>query len=196
MREYFLTTSDPATGRPIHVGYLLKANRAVWTSNFDSGNKVDLVGSLTVHFVVTMAPGGGGGAGGLKVESIDFDSRGHEEFIARHSILVEKVEKLYDVNGRGSEESSPVLGSNSKVKGGKKATMRRRSLTKEDDDFRMDEDNKCGTERVSGLGAVSFEKNVLPISPVGAFGITEMGMRCLEVRPFSIIFIVEMRLVD
>lgn len=117
----------------------------------------------------------------MKVESIDFDSKGHEEFITRDSILIEKVEKLYDATGKGSDEGSPALGSNAKVKAGKKATTRRRSLTKDEEEFRMDEDNKCGTERVSGLGAVSFDKSVIPISPVGAFGITEMGMRCLEV---------------
>jgi hypothetical protein len=193
VREFFLTTPDPATGRPIHVGYLLKADETTWLSRFSNGVRVDIVGSLVVHFVIA-----GAGVGGLRVESMEFDSRGHEEFVVRDAIVSEMVEKLYDtlsgnaVSATGSDagiESSPGIGGGGRGRGARRgsgaaggASTRRRSATK---DEVTSEEKSLGSERVQGMASVMFEKVVLPSSPVGSFGITEMGMRCLEVCRLS-----------
>lgn len=193
VREFFLTTPDPATGRPIHVGYLLKADETTWLSRFSNGVRVDIVGSLVVHFVIA-----GPGVGGLRVESMEFDSRGHEEFVVRDAIVSEMVEKLYDtlsgnaISATGSDaglESIPVTGGGGgggRGRGGRRASgaaagaaTRRRSATKDEE---TSEEKGLGSERVQGMASVMFEKVVLPSTPVGSFGITEMGMRCLEVR--------------
>ncbi|KAI5474835.1 LIM binding protein [Pseudohyphozyma bogoriensis] len=179
VQEFFLTVPDPLTSRPVHVGYLLKADSALWSSNFEQGVKVELEGSLNVHFVVTADRDAAGGAGvlkGLKIEAIDFQSRGHEEYFAKESILYEQVEKFV-VEGRGGEEGvgggledSPTIGKKKKgaaITGVGAGTRRRSQTSKEEEE--------------ESAKSVRFERRLLPISPVGSFGITEMGMRCLEI---------------
>ncbi|KAL8276478.1 hypothetical protein RQP46_011128 [Phenoliferia psychrophenolica] len=191
VREFFLTTPDPSSGRPAHVGYLLKAEHTTWFSNFSSGVKVDLVGSLTVHFVVTGQPGG------LRVESIEFTSRGHEEYVGREGIARERVERFYEKKLEGEErekfereeeerarEEEEERRKREREKGKKPgAATRRRSQTKESEEA---EEEKAEIKRglevpTPGMTAVRFERAIFPTSPVGSFGITEMGMRCLEI---------------
>lgn len=181
VHEFFLTTPDPSTSRPVHVGYLLKADDATWFSRFGNGVKVDLVGALTVHLVVT------GVIGGLRVESIEFASRGHEEFLAREFVATERVERMFDTGVPEGEDGAEAAGKAAGKKDKAKkpgASTRRRSQTKESEDAEEKEaEIKRGMdERAGWISSVSYENHMLPISPVGSFGITEMGMRCLEVR--------------
>lgn len=133
---------------------------------------MDLEGSLSVHWVVT--PGGG-----LKVEGMEFTSRGHEEFVERGRVVKERVEHLFDLIPT-SPPPSPTT-----TKRSKKPLVgtRRRSQTnqKDEEEIKVEkEEEGLGTER-KGVGSVWFERALMPGSPVGSFGITEMGMRCLEV---------------
>lgn len=80
-------SNSASTGAPplpqVHIGYLLRADEAVWTSRFSSGTKVDLVGTLTVHLVFKDL---GNGQPVLRVESFEFESRGHEEWVVREAM--------------------------------------------------------------------------------------------------------------
>jgi hypothetical protein len=158
------------------------------------------------HFVVTASqPASAGGAGStatsLRIESIDFDSRGHDEWFVKEGVVTEKVERLFDGAGVASGgEESPVLGGTKSKPGAKKngvtatgAMTRRKSAGKDDETgaTTADVDPTRGltlprsaplpTERVAGINALEYERHHLPKSGVGNFGITEMGMRCLEV---------------
>lgn len=228
IREFALHAPDPLTSRPIHVGHLLRADEAVWHSRFSDGVKVELTGTLTTHFVLVapvVSPGGGGmgeGGGGaaaaqqahgppnLRIESMDFDARGHEEFVQREAIISERVERVYDLPGfagLGNLESDTMVeggseGSPTSAGGGKKggsgaasfsgALTRRRSAVAEEgagggkeDPLRGHTLPKSGggwqKERLGGLGSIEASKEFKAPSKVGSFGITEMGMRCLEV---------------
>lgn len=174
-----------------------------------------------VHFVVTdSGPSGGivqpGGRGVLKVESIDFNSKGHEEFILKDSIIKEKIEKLYDLSNSsntspGSTTATSTIDPPSSTgkpgKIGKKAAAalaaaaaagstpatttpvvtgpgRRKSATTkelvENANFLVEE-RGLANERQSGIKGILYDTFLMPESPVGSFGVTEMGMRCLEV---------------
>lgn len=98
---------------------------------------------------------------------MEFDSRGHEELIAREAVVSERVEKFFESGEEAGKGKGKKVG----------PAMRRRSSTKEED-----EERPAWGEKTPGLGSVLYENHLLPASPVGSFGITEMGMRCLEVR--------------
>ena len=194
VREFLLTTPDPSSGRPAHVGYLLQADDTIWTSTFANGTRVDLGGSLTVHFVVTL--------NGLKIESIEFNSRGHDKFVGRDSIATERVERIYERRvddeererfEREEEERQREEDGEGRKRQKEKAkkpgaSTRRRSATRDSEDAAEDLKDRrpCPGSHLEqlapGLSTVRFDKHMLPVSPVGSFGITEMGMRCLEVR--------------
>ncbi|KAK4056521.1 hypothetical protein OIO90_002368 [Microbotryomycetes sp. JL221] len=209
VREFILTVPHPQHGRPVHVGYLLRADEAVWQSKYSDGSKVDLIGTLTCHFVLTNSPGAGIGGGPvnsppLRIESMDFDSRSHEEYINRASVVTETVEKLYDLPGFNGnvaikddeDDSVSISGSGRKQRktsgSGGVLTRRRSGAGKPDSDDHMDDPTrgyrlpKSGKSlpqsRPPGIGSEQFVKLVrAPDSKIGSFGITEMGMRCLEI---------------
>ncbi|KAK4055780.1 hypothetical protein OIV83_000327 [Microbotryomycetes sp. JL201] len=204
VREFVLTAPHPAHGRPIHVGYLLRADEAVWQSKYMDGAKVDLVGTLTAHFVLTAQPGGGVGGGTslappLRIESLDFDSRGHEEWVSRDAFVAEKVERLYDLPGYSYDEDEPAANHASsrtktrKASGGNAGVLTRRrsgaggKLGDSEDHasptrgHNLPKSASLPTERYPGLGSVSYQNVLAPSSKIGSFGITEMGMRCLEI---------------
>lgn len=225
IREFFLTTpvphssSEPALepppqcppGRPIHVGYLLRADEAVWHHRWSNGVKVELTGTLTMHFVVTANPGAGGAGSGtvppLRIESVEFEARGHEEFASMQDAFVyERIERLFDLSTPDEQaathegEGSPPLGrghrqgrrvSGSGVLTRRKSAGRVGVGASGDGDDPDSSDPKKGhvlpksapwpTERAPGLHGVVYEKMHPPAGIVGSFGITEMGMRCLEV---------------
>ena len=205
VREFQLTTPSPATGQPIHVGFLLKAEKTSWMSHFDTGVYVELRGALTVHFVVveifSASDRSGLSSAGLKVESMQFSSRGHEEYIARNVVITDKVERLFEHTTIPAENSldltdSPTIPHQPPPTGTSKGRPvrrttggRKKSNSKEEIVVEEKEDvpiGGLGTERSSNIEGVEYERNVLPPSPVGSFGITEMGMRCLEVSlPFA-----------
>lgn len=244
-REYRLTTPDPSSGSPsqsqsvspdsvsppsaasspspypVHIGYLLRAEDAVWTSRFRSGTKIDLLGTLTMHLMFKDL---GTGAAGLRIESLEFESRGHEEWIARGAMESVLTSMVNEVAGAGPSERSALSGAllggvkteegaGGGSRGGKEKerpkskkgntretrgmVTRRRSASQkstidhpiEDDSDENEEEEKSvrgeqgrkrelsNEERLQQMRSVS-----MPVTPVGPFGVTEMGMRCLEVR--------------
>ena len=201
VREFQLTTPSPATGQPIHVGFLLKAEKTSWMSHFDTGVVVELRGALTVHFVVVEIFNGsdrsGPSSAGLKVESMQFSSRGHEEYIARNVVITDKVERLFenslpagnslDLTESPTIPNQPPPGTSKGRPVRRTAGGRMKSNSKEEIIIEDKEDVAVGlgTERLSSIAGVEFQRNVLPPSPVGSFGITEMGMRCLEASSFA-----------
>lgn len=162
VREYFLTTPDPATKKPVHIGYVLDAD-ATWTSRFDNGSRVDLRGFLRAHCVVTESRG-------LKIESIEFQSKHWDEVFVREMMAFEKVERMLAENAGGGGGGGDDDNNNNG--GGRPPLKRKRSATTDQVDFE---------QRTNGLLPASIDKLVLPPPKVGSFGITEMGMRCLEV---------------
>lgn len=174
VREYILTApSIQAPGQPIHVGYLLKAERASWMTQFAAGIQVEVVGTLIIHFVVVEVSNGSERSAGLRIESFEFNSRGHTELIARSLLREKKVEEvLIGAMKVEAEPASPTT----KTRPVRKQTTRRKSSTKGED-----EEVKPVIEKAPAVIAAEFIKGILPPSPVGNFGVTEMGMRCLEV---------------
>lgn len=157
----------------MHVGYLLKAEETTWSSQFANGVKVDLRGSLIVHFAIVQGPGG---QQALKIESLQFDSRGHEEWIARDAVVSEQIERVLEGLASG-KEGQAVKKEVAAAAGGKKgAELRgRRKSTVVEDSKAVENAPVLEKERII------LENHIMPASPVGSFGITEMGMRCLEV---------------
>ncbi|BGP00722.1 hypothetical protein RTG_01065 [Rhodotorula toruloides ATCC 204091] len=238
VREFRLTTPDPTAPRPpsppspsfggpdpppptppsfpIHIGYLLRSEHAQWTSLFGSGTRVELHGTLTMHIMFKDL---GNGAAGLRIESLEFDARGYEEFVSRHAM--EKVEQaLADAvtgakaSGSGEaggkkaakqeeeKEHEERRGSSGKGKKGQAKGMvtRRRSASAkveaDSDDIlpdergagtsKKDEDERKGSmdsvgQGEGGKGGKRSALVEVPLSSVGVFGVTEMGMRCLEI---------------
>lgn len=188
VREFLLSTPDPITRQPVHVGFLLKAEDVTWVSRYRSGIQVELVGTLTAHFVVTgPGPGTGANAVALKIESLAFESRGHEEMILREALVHERVERLYDTAElHGSSPPAAVV----KGKPTKKmmGTRRKSQIEQEDQEKEAQREMeeaiaafKREGERPSARHGVTWDTAEAPPSPVGSFGIPEMGMRCLEV---------------
>jgi hypothetical protein len=230
-REYRLTTPDPSSSSasassdggisppsassppsfPIHIGYLLRAEDAVWTSRFRNGTKVDLLGTLTMHFMFKDL---GTGAAGLRIESLEFESRGHEEWVARGAMEV----VLNTMAGEGLASEGSALsgalggfkGEEGAASGGKEkerpkskkgaakesrgmVTRRRSASQKSTVDLSLEDDSDDeeeaaaakaeqlpNGERKQSLQQIRSVR--VPSTPVGPFGVTEMGMRCLEVR--------------
>ncbi|GAA5861908.1 hypothetical protein JCM8547_008592 [Rhodosporidiobolus lusitaniae] len=248
-REYRLTTPDPSctpspsspssdpprpppASFPIHIGYLLRAEDATWSSRFTSGTKIDLVGTLTMHLMFKDL---GTGAAGLRIESLEFESRGHEEWVAREAMeafelsgVVGKlrtgslsgaltmaaggVAKDEDKEGaggkegkdrpkgkKGKKEEPPPPPSRGMVTRRKSASARELSggagiVDGEEEQGRKRENSGESSARRGSGDEVEILKqegedeirqgmrNVrVPVSPVGTFGVTEMGMRCLEI---------------
>lgn len=203
-------------GRPIHVGYLLRADEAIWHSRYQNGVKSELVGTLTTHFVVTATPGtGGAGAGNvppLRIDSVEFEARGHEEFASlRDSYVSERVERLFDLplgeHQSNEGEGSPPLGRGQRSAGharrtsGSGALTRRRSAGRNSTGNMVEDGDESNygsptkghvlpksapwpKERAPGISSVVYEKLHPPEKVLGSFGIPEMGMRCLEVRSY------------
>lgn len=145
---------------------------------------------------------------------MDFDARGHEEFVPREAVVRERVERFYDLEGfkglgvvgveEGSSghDGSPPLGHRKTSSSSEKNTgvlTRRRSaasssnvvdLTFNEDPTRGHKLPKSGgqwqKERLKGVGVWEGKREYLPEGKVGSFGITEMGMRCLEVSLLQI----------
>jgi len=222
IREYRLTTPDttlhspsspsnPAPLPQVHIGYLLRADEAVWTSRFSSGTKVDLVGTLTVHLVFKDL---GNGQPVLRVESFEFESRGHEEWVVREAMeLLPPSTPAIGNAGIKEEESSGEKGggrsrrSSNSVGGGgnqrKGMTTRRRSASAREEQEQDHESNasssqpergeKDGKDDGNGTSQSSTTRDDprrtatarIPSSSVGSFGVPEMGMRCLEVSNSS-----------
>lgn len=237
----------------VHIGYLLRADEAVWSSRFSSGTKVDLIGTLTVHLIFKDL---GNGQPVLRVESFEFESRGHEEWVVREAMEViggnigngnlplsaPPPPSTPGGNGNGSgdnkkdsttttmkeeNESSPEKGanegtsrsrrsSNSTNGGGRKGmTTRRRSASAREEQETDQDENESGSQQekrdnvkkdssADDGGGASLHRSAssagsreggneqaqqrragptarIPASSVGSFGVTEMGMRCLEV---------------
>ncbi|KDE05539.1 hypothetical protein MVLG_04130 [Microbotryum lychnidis-dioicae p1A1 Lamole] len=220
VREFFLSAHHPVTGQPVHVGYLLRADEAVWSSRYSNGTKVELNGTLTVHFVVVPhtatgpggsatgssisgSAGGGAGAGSLRIESMDFESRGHEEWVVKDSVVDELIETFYDVDGEGGgisqylkEEEARTTAQSRRSSG--LMTTRRKSTNK--DEAANGKNASMGgpqstkghvlkpstiewneEKRPPGLQTKFRKTSHSPSAGVGSFGITEMGMRCLEI---------------
>ncbi|GAA5834145.1 hypothetical protein JCM11251_000554 [Rhodosporidiobolus azoricus] len=261
-REFRLTTSDPSSPTPsppgpsspndpplppplgtpmVHIGYLLHSPEAAWSSRFLSGTKIDLVGSLTVHLMFKDL---GTGSAGLRIESLEFESRGHEEWVERGGWQVLPSSVLSPavggtavlanaVGGLGKEDQhagSEEKDRSKSKKGGaaglaketppvpatKGMITRRRSASAKSNHSHsasedlsrqaeleaeralagvLEEDVVAGVQEVKeedegvkgGEGGGPGGKKGLgravrvPVSPVGPFGVTEMGMRCLEI---------------
>lgn len=179
VREYILTVPHPATGQPFHTGYLLKADNTSWISKFSSGTVVELTGSLTVRFSIVAGLFGAGinNRKELRLESMEFEARGQSEFIQRETLAEQGgVNRKTSITISSTSENSPattdVKDSPSRRKPPPKrgAATRRRTQAADEPIF---EQPKGSTAELAGLK--------IPPSPVGSFGITEMGMRCLEV---------------
>ncbi|GAA5992777.1 hypothetical protein JCM10908_006928 [Rhodotorula pacifica] len=246
VREFRLTTPDPSSPRPsspgggdgpphapfpVHIGYLLRSEDAMWSSRFNDGARVDLRGSLTMHLMFKDL---GNGAAGLRIESLEFDARGFEEYVPR-SVLANLERALSAATADAAsaqaalkaaaattaasanaddtptkEEEENLNGSrrrSSKTQQGRGMNTRRRSAaTKaelDNDDSRTlaDEsqlpsrDAAKGSSTTTASNAASGEtkgyqhgddsieamRDRIAPSPVGAFGVTVMGMRCLEI---------------
>lgn len=238
VREFRLTTPDPASlsspvpaGAPpppqVHVGYLLQADDASWTSRFAQGTRVDLLGSLTLHLMFKDL---GSGSVGLRIESLDFDAKAFEESVARgamepvlassmpsapgsalatsvkHEPRSGEVDEADERQQQGAPRGRKGSAASSAAQRG--MTTRRRSAsakTEQDADGRAaggdeDEGRDGGggsadggdgqqQEQQEGVQRQSKQEDDVPSavvrvpgSPVGGFGITNLGMRCLEVR--------------
>ncbi|GAA5880891.1 hypothetical protein JCM3774_003234 [Rhodotorula dairenensis] len=240
VREFRLTTPDPsipgpasAAGAafPVHIGYLLRSDDATWSSRFNDGARVDLRGSLTLHFMFKDL---GNGAAGLRIESLEFDARGFDEYVPR-SVLANLERALSAATADATaaqvalkaaeaasatasapadesaiaptkeEESEPVNGSrrrSSKTQGRGMNTRRRSAATKAeleaDGSAARNADESSAPVRdtkpvaaASAAAAVEVKshngdsiearRDRIAPSPVSSFGVTEMGMRCLEI---------------
>jgi len=249
VREFRLTTPDPASlssplpaGAPlppqVHVGYLLQAEDASWTSRFAQGTRVDLLGSLTLHLMFKDL---GGGSAGLRIESLDFDAKAFEESVARGAMEPVPASTMLPAAGAPlttsikheprsggpdeADEQQPGAPRGRKASAASMAaaqrgmTTRRRSAsakTEQDADGRAGagdgEDDRRGDGSADGGDGQQLKEQQkeqekeqqlqddvqrqskqdgevpsavvrVPGSPVGGFGITNLGMRCLEVRP-------------
>lgn len=158
---------------------------------------VELNGTLTLHFVVvideTGMPLGGVGPGsdgsGLRLESMDFESRGHTEFIQREAIGSTSTssdgaggssssgEKNTAVEGSTTSGASVAESSDSPTGTKRKAFAKKGAAVAV-----AKKKTKMEDESDALIALAGGDKLLLPTSPVGTFGITEMGMRCLEVR--------------
>ncbi|KPV77262.1 uncharacterized protein RHOBADRAFT_51145 [Rhodotorula graminis WP1] len=237
VREFRLTTPDPASlssplpaGAPpppqVHVGYLLQADDASWTSRFAQGTRVDLLGSLTLHLMFKDL---GGGSAGLRIESLDFDAKAFEESVARGAMEAVSASSMPPTAGpplatsvkHESRSGGPDEADEQQVQGaptGRKGSAgsaaaqrgmvtRRRSAsakTEQDAGGRAgggdEADDRQGggasadggdgprEEQQDGVQRQSKQEDDVPSavvrvrgSPVGGFGITNLGMRCLEI---------------
>ncbi|BGP54639.1 hypothetical protein JCM8202v2_002226 [Rhodotorula sphaerocarpa] len=240
-REFRLTTPDPSAPRPgspvvggppggspasfpVHIGYLLRAEDALWSSRFVDGARVDLRGNLTMHLMFKDL---GNGAAGLRIESLEFDARGFEDYVTRSTLA--NIERALVAAAADAATAHPALkntapddgvkddsqsedgqgGSSrrrtSRTQPGRGMSTRRRSAASKTE---QDNDDDRATLHIDDDGAAPpcpppphskdvkghplalkdhhgdlinlLRERVAP-SPVGAFGVTEMGMRCLEI---------------
>lgn len=210
---------------PVHIGYLLRAEDALWSSRFVDGARVDLRGNLTMHLMFKDL---GNGAAGLRIESLEFDARGFEDYVTRSTLA--NIERALVAAAADAATAHPALkntapddgvkddsqsedgqgGSSrrrtSRTQPGRGMSTRRRSAASKTE---QDNDDDRATLHIDDDGAAPpcpppphskdvkghplalkdhhgdlinlLRERVAP-SPVGAFGVTEMGMRCLEVR--------------
>jgi len=190
VREYLLSAIDPPTRQPAHVGFLLEADDVSWTTKYQVGSHVELNGRLTVHFVVA-GPGPGLNAVALRIESLHFESSGREQFVSREAIVHERVERLVETGGgldaavkRKRDEEQDARdekeGSGKKGKRGSIGTRRKSQLAEEEEQEKRRRDG-WETERWDGLEGIAYDRLRIEDSEVGAFGLPEMGMRCLEI---------------
>ncbi|GAA6018470.1 hypothetical protein JCM10207_000904 [Rhodosporidiobolus poonsookiae] len=223
-REYRLTTPDPTASPsspssggsappslPVHIGYLLRADDASWTSRFSQGVKVELAGTLTVHLLFKDL---GHGAAGLRIESLEFESRGHDEWISREVVEAHLAAAALPPEGfdprastsstaagkdderperpkPGRKGSATAAAAKDKEKDGGRGGMvtRRRSASARSEQLQLDEDEGSGSgdgegDRKPSVGEKDEARRArarMPVSPVGTFGVTEMAMRCLEI---------------
>lgn len=243
VREFRLTTPDPSApsspppppGAPphpqVHVGYLLRAEDASWTSRFATGTRVDLLGSLTLHLMFKDL---GGGSAGLRIESLEFDAKAFEESVARGAmepVLAAARREVKQEQRAGAESSEEQdqqqprqqvpaprgrKGSAAATAAQRGMVTRRRSAsakTEQDTDEREGgDDSAAGGSGAGGAGRTGDDTVAkteqqqqegdaqqplddggnqgsvvrVPGSAVGGFGITELGMRCLEVCGFAL----------
>ena len=147
----------------------------------------------------------------LRVESFEFESRGHEEWVVREAmeLLPPSTPAVGNVGIKEEESSSEKGGgrsrrsSNSVGAGGnqrKGMTTRRRSASAREEQEQDQESNASSSQPERGEKEGEKDGNAnsqsstsredprrgatarIPASSVGSFGVTEMGMRCLEVR--------------
>lgn len=226
VREFRLTTPDPSGPRsppahasspsaafPVHIGYLLRSEDAMWCSRYGDGARVDVRGSLTVHLMFKDL---GNGAAGLRIESLEFNARGFEESVPRSTIAdieralvaaaadaamqsspTKSVATLDDSVGKDGDEGAPLRRRTSKTQTRGMNTRRRSAATKSEQDVADDDDRSTLDDAGSRdakttpslqdrqLDLVNLVRARVAPSPVGSFGVTEMGMRCLEVREIT-----------
>lgn len=247
MREFQLTTPDPSSPEPasgvgaafpVHIGYLLRSDDAMWSSRFSDGARVDLRGALTLHFMFKDL---GHGAAGLRIESLEFDARGFDEYVPRAVVAnLERVLATVTADASAAqvalkaaaaaaaaastttvddessiatakeEDSEPLNGTrrrSSKTQARGMNTRRRSAATKaeleaDESSVRTSDGSPAASTRdpkgptaaaVAAAAATAVEvkdqngdsiearRDRVAPSPVGSFGVTEMGMRCLEV---------------
>ncbi|BGP38877.1 hypothetical protein JCM10449v2_002815 [Rhodotorula kratochvilovae] len=204
VREFRLTTPDPSlpsspSSPPtpqVHIGYLLRAEDASWTSRFAHGARVDLLGALTMHLMFKDL---GGGSAGLRIESLEFDAKTFEESVARGAMEPVALPPSVPAASKEADEDAARASKARKASTASKRGMvtRRRSASAkveqevehEDDDDRdagdaEREDKKPSPQREASREDGEEKKGAVvrvPASAVGGFGITELGMRCLEI---------------
>jgi hypothetical protein len=197
VREYTLTVPHPSTGQPLHTGYLLIADDTSWISKFNSGTLIELHGCLTVHLVLvrgnyrgssSASASAGRDRDDLRLESLEFDSRGHSEFIQREALVdqEEKTRKASLAASNGSTTSTATTQETKESPTKRKPAPKRGVSTRRRTQTQEEDESISVAQEVKGSVEDPTMSFTIPVSPVGSFGITEMGMRCLEVRYFAI----------
>jgi hypothetical protein len=114
---------------------------------------------------------GSGNAYALKIESIEFVFEGYTDSISRKAIMLERVHRYVP-------SSDPALlpeHSPTRSRPPRKASYNKRAQSGNHDEATLPVDDESPA-------FVTFETARVPPVPVNAFGLTEMAMRCLEVR--------------
>ncbi|GJN89934.1 hypothetical protein Rhopal_002923-T1 [Rhodotorula paludigena] len=226
-REFRLTTPDPTVAPPsppsppsasttvpppppphappVHIGYLLRAEDATWTSRFSTGARVELVGALTMHLMFKDL---GNGAAGLRIESLEFDARAFEESVVRAAMeplpAYEAAARGADKAAAGRDKAEDESEASRPAKGGRRGAAAKRGMVtrKRSASAKVEQDDEEGAgesgaveqddekKRIAGApiegeddGGVEQKGSAMRVPPsaVGGFGVTELGMRCLEI---------------
>ena len=196
-------SSPSAPGQ--HLGYLIECARVTWITTYSNGTQVASSGHQSARFIRVPKPPEPGqiGASGqtlLKLERIESRMDRHVETIQRHRIGVERI--VHEV----PSSSDPPHSANSSVGGGgegsptlstgrgrkRKSTGGGRKIKTEEgeeelEDFapsrskRRTPPGEAG-DRPGSAGRIACERLVLPREMTGPWGMSERGLRCLEVR--------------
>jgi hypothetical protein len=164
------------------IGYIVDSPRCTWITHFSNGVQVSLYGKHRSQFrrVPHQPHDGPGNAFMLKIESIEYVFEGYHDYISRSAVVVERIHRYAPSEPQADPQHSPT-----RARPQRKANNKRsQSATNHNNHDPASPSLEDGPPVF-----VTFETSRIPPLPVNGFGVTDGGMRCLEVsnHPFSVI---------